>query len=836
MSSPPRKQAKMLDDDGQSTKHVNSSTSPQRPLMSPKASLMMPSSPPPPSTPSGRQRLGLTTNTQQSTVKKLTLKPKAVPNRQTQDPLQAQMTLTRSARAILTSTPTPESLQSLSTLCQRLIAAGSNHSLSLYDKLRLEIEKATTLIRKRLIQSKPVDLQYDEQTSFLSSSTTTTTNQLDQWLQTFQTESKQFLNQILLIRAVFLFLDRTFVLHNKDLLSIWDLGLDLFRHCVLEDEGIATAVMQGLCSLVTRERDGTDVPNTLLQSIISLLNTFSGNVHSNLFVTPFLTLTQSYYKEEGNRLSQQLESSDYLKRVMSRLQEEGERSELVYGNALKGDVIRLVLEEMVSVHVQMIVSKALSDMIKTNQVEDLTTIYNLLSRVNNVAALRTEFTDYIKTTGLEIVLDKSSDDQMIERLIKLRRQSIEIVKECFTNNLNFLESISKGFEFFINKRENKPAEQMAKFIDQKMKSGNKTLDDEELENLFGDVLFLFKFTQGKDMFEAFYKRDLAKRLLLNKSASFDAERNMLLKLKDECGAGFTSKLEIMFKDIELSEDIMKAYNASLSSLTNPLNYKFDLNVSILSQGNWPTYTITNVTLPSTMSMALDRFRTFYTSKYNGRTLSWVHSLDTCVLKAQFNSSKQGDDHQLKNSKKEFSVSLFQTLILLLFNETNDQIKSESSENGRLSYKDICQATRIEPKEVKRLLQSLACGKVRVLQKHPKGREVNDEDEFSFNSEFKDDRVRIKINQIQQSATVEENKATEEKVFTDRSSHLQLAIVRIMKARKTIKYNELVMEIVEQIGSRFKVEPSEIKKNISSLIDREYMRRSENEFNVFEYVA
>lgn len=37
---------------------------------------------------------------------------------------------------------------------------------------------------------------------------------------------------------------------------------------------------------------------------------------------------------------------------------------------------------------------------------------------------------------------------------------------------------------------------------------------------------------GKDIFEAFYKRDLAKRLLLNKSASVDAERSMLLKLKD----------------------------------------------------------------------------------------------------------------------------------------------------------------------------------------------------------------------------------------------------------------------------------------------------------------
>ena len=49
------------------------------------------------------------------------------------------------------------------------------------------------------------------------------------------------------------------------------------------------------------------------------------------------------------------------------------------------------------------------------------------------------------------------------------------------------------------------------------------------------------------MFEAFYKKDLAKRLLVGKSASVDSEKSMLSKLKAECGAGFTSKLEGMFK-------------------------------------------------------------------------------------------------------------------------------------------------------------------------------------------------------------------------------------------------------------------------------------------------
>lgn len=41
-------------------------------------------------------------------------------------------------------------------------------------------------------------------------------------------------------------------------------------------------------------------------------------------------------------------------------------------------------------------------------------------------------------------------------------------------------------------------------------------------------VWLFK---GKDVFEAFYKKDLAKRLLLGKSASIDAEKSMISKVK-----------------------------------------------------------------------------------------------------------------------------------------------------------------------------------------------------------------------------------------------------------------------------------------------------------------
>lgn len=43
-------------------------------------------------------------------------------------------------------------------------------------------------------------------------------------------------------------------------------------------------------------------------------------------------------------------------------------------------------------------------------------------------------------------------------------------------------------------------------------------------------LCTFQNIKGKDVFEAFYKKDLAKRLLLGKSASIDAEKSMISKV------------------------------------------------------------------------------------------------------------------------------------------------------------------------------------------------------------------------------------------------------------------------------------------------------------------
>lgn len=65
-----------------------------------------------------------------------------------------------------------------------------------------------------------------------------------------------------------------------------------------------------------------------------------------------------------------------------------------------------------------------------------------------------------------------------------------------------------------------------------MRRGQGSGTEEAFNTLLDEVIALVGFTKDKDVFKAFYSTQLAKRLLLNKSASDDMERNMIIKLQN----------------------------------------------------------------------------------------------------------------------------------------------------------------------------------------------------------------------------------------------------------------------------------------------------------------
>uniref|UniRef100_A0A671MZC2 Cullin-4B n=1 Tax=Sinocyclocheilus anshuiensis TaxID=1608454 RepID=A0A671MZC2_9TELE len=585
--------------------------------------------------------------------------------------------------------------------------------------------------------------------------------------------------QMIMIRSIFLFLDRTYVLQNSMLPSIWDMGLELFRFYIISDLKVQSKTIDGILLLIERERSGEAIDRSLLRSLLSMLSDLQ--IYQDSFEQRFLEETNRLYAAEGQRLMQEREVPEYLHHVNKRLEEEADRVITYLDQSTQKPLIATVEKQLLGEHLTAILQKGLNNLLDENRIQDLSLLFQLFSRVRGgVQVLLQHWIEYIKAFGSTIVINPEKDKTMVQELLDFKDKVDHIIDVCFMRNEKFVNGMKEAFETFINKRPNKPAELIAKYVDSKLRAGNKEATDEELEKMLDKIMIIFRFIYGKDVFEAFYKKDLAKRLLVGKSASVDAEKSMLSKLKHECGAAFTSKLEGMFKDMELSKDIMVQFKQHMQCQNIPGN--IELTVNILTMGYWPTYVPMEVHLPAEMVRLQEIFKTFYLGKHSGRKLQWQSTLGHCVLKAEF-----------KEGKKELQVSLFQTLVLLMFNEGEE-----------FSLEDIKLATGIEDGELRRTLQSLACGKARVLTKTPKSKDVEDGDKFSCNDDFKHKLFRIKINQIQMKETVEEQASTTERVFQDRQYQIDAAIVRIMKMRKTLSHNLLVSEVYNQLKFPVKV--------------------------------
>uniref|UniRef100_G3PRL7 Cullin-4A n=1 Tax=Gasterosteus aculeatus aculeatus TaxID=481459 RepID=G3PRL7_GASAC len=615
--------------------------------------------------------------------------------------------------------------------------------------------------------------------------------------------------QTIMIRSIFLFLDRTYVLQNSLLPSIWDTGLELFRTHIVSDTAVQKRTVDGILEQIELERNGETVDRSLIRSLLGMLSDLQ--VYKESFEERFLIETNRLYAAEGQRLTQERDVPEYLHHVAHRLEEENDRIMSYLDQSTQKPLINCVEKQLLGEHITAMLQKGLRTLLDENRVTELGLLYQLFSKVKGGLPTLLQFwRDYIKSFGGEIVCTPEKDKDMVQDLLDFKDKMDNVAQMCFTRSEGFINAMKEAFETFINKRPNKPAELIAKYVDSKLRAGNKEATEEELERILDKIMIIFRFIHGKDVFEAFYKKDLAKRLLVGKSASVDAEKSMLSKLKHECGAAFTSKLEGMFKDMELSKDIMIQFKQYIQNQSGPSN--IELTVNILTMGYWPSYIPMEVHLPPEMVKLQEVFKLFYLGKHSGRKLQWQPTLGHAVLKAEF-----------KEGKKELQVSLFQTLVLLMFNEGEE-----------FSMDDIRAATGIEEEELRRTLQSLACGKARVLNKNPRGKDVEDGDRFNFNNDFKHKLFRIKINQIQMKETVEEQVSTTERVFQDRQYQIDAAVVRIMKMRKTLSHNLLVSELYNQL--KFPVKPGDLKKRIESLIDRDYMERDKETPNQYHYVA
>ncbi|KIM81855.1 hypothetical protein PILCRDRAFT_821213 [Piloderma croceum F 1598] len=702
----------------------------------------------------------------------------------------------------------PITYEAIYSACRSIVCV-SNKGEGLYQTLRMELEYSLSRRAKELLDEKCTG---------------------SQWIAKFVETCDQFEKQVVLLQSWLTYLDRVYVMHNTKLRNVHDLSFAMFADRIFADPQITERLRSGIHSWVQNERENNPDHGTrpVISSLICHLETHEH--YSSVFESYYLLITSDFYAAESLLKSTTVNAQEFLKHCALRGSEEDARSRHVLPESSWGMVKKVTESSLLDGRLTWLAKEAIGVLMKEKKTDGLTKMYGLFARNNGLKILCAHFKAYVQETVQDIVLDTARDDDMVQRLLDFKSFAESTLPTAFADevqaplvgtseqgampqkqpNKDFGYALIDAFQTGFKARRNKPAEMIAKYLDKAMRKGQKDASDAAFEALLDSALGLYRFTNDKDVFRTFYHRALAKRLLLERSASNDFEKAMLKKLKEQYDPDFGMG-DHMFNDLALSRETMLEF-LSKEAADHPSQ---NLSVMVLQQSVWPfPVRKQDAGLPPSMQDQLTRYATFYKAKHKGHKLDWDHALGTATLKARFNVGP-----------KELSVSLYQSIILLLFNEATE-----------LSYTDISGLTGMEDKELRRTLQSLACGNKKVLKKRPVGKDVGDEDVFYFNADFTDPRAKVHINSIQSKETPEESKRAQISIEGDRKHYLDAAIVRIMKARKELSYEQLKAATIDAVKSHFVPEVSVIKQRIAGLVEQEYLSRDDEDMNLYTYVA
>ena len=663
----------------------------------------------------------------------------------------------------------------------------------------------------------------------------------------------EFGRRVALVRSVFIFLDRTYALQTPGVLPLYEAGLQAWKDAVFGTTAVELASLQGTLAsliqwwlgLVRADRQGVPVDRAALADTGRLLQSLS--LYASHAEPAYVDASREFYVEEGKRLVSTLTPAEVAVAVERRLEDEMERCDRVVAASTAARVIALLDAHLIADHVRVLADdRAFDKLAQDHDVPALARLYTLLLRVSALAALETVFTMWVRTTATALVLTGkaaaasgsrrpaaattaadgattigNASGSLVDSLLRHKRQTDELLERAFRGDEHFAHGLKTAYEVAVNTEAAVVAKALAKHVDGLLRGGSAgtgpgvKLAPAEIDEALDQSIVLFRFLSGKDVFEAFFKRDLARRLLLSRSASADAETAMLGRLRRECGNQFTSKLEGMFRDMSLSDELGARWREECPEPSSLLK------VTVLTQGFWPAYQQASVQLPPTFVAAQEAFEKFYARRHSGRRLSWISSLGSVVLKAR-----------IGGATKELTVSLHQALVLLALDEAG---------TTPLTFEELVRRTGAEAEYLETVVASLACVKPssRLLIKSPPptpaNRAVAGSDTLVVNDRFTSKLARMRFNTtIQAKDTPEEEKKTTAGIFADRKHQVDAAIVRIMKARQSLPLQRLVAETIGQL--KFPAAVADIRGRIDTLMDREYLEVDEEDADLIRYLA
>jgi cullin 1 len=626
-------------------------------------------------------------------------------------------------------------------------------------------------------------------------------------------QNHQIMNKWL--KKFFTYLDRYYVKHHS-LPTLSQAGLRCFRDRVYDE--IKEQATGAILGLINEEREGRIIDKSLVKSVIELYESMgmgSLDAYNADLEEPLLRATREYYARKREDWIND-STPDYLIKAEDSLDEERKRVEDYLNNSSETKILRVVEEEILERVEMLLLQKESSGcraLLQNDKSEDLQRMFRLFSRLENgLNPMANILQNFITTTGEDIInrrkarldggeKDKNDDPKFVKAIMALHEKYLDVVKKDFAGNSLFQKGLKDAFVEIVNKNVGQytNAELMSTFCDRILKSGGEKLSESEVEVNLEKIVQLFSYLTDKDMFAEIYRNQLAKRLLSQRSTSDDAEKLMIAKLKMQCGTQFTSKMEGMLADLAVGSDQRSEFETRMRSVET----KLDFSVQVLTTGFWPTYKSPEIALTPEMSKCMGVFKEWHDQKHQKRKLGWVFSQGNASVRGLF--------------KKSYDIQV-----------TTLQAVTLDAMNGGVSmtFTELSRKLNVEENILKPLMHSLSCGKYKVIRKTPAGTKINNTDSFTANEKFASNLRKIRIPMASLDSTMNTKRVEE-----DRTIAIEAAIVRIMKARKTLQHQQLLSEVLAQLNF-FNPNPRVVKKRIEALIEREYLERSSDNAQVY----
>jgi len=564
---------------------------------------------------------------------------------------------------------------------------------------------------------------------------------------------------------------------KKDVYDVYTLHLVQWREILFEK--VNKNVMAAVLKMVEKQRNGETIEQSQIKSVVdsfvSLGLDETDSTKSTLdvyrfhFEKPFIDATTRYYENESNQFVAENSVIEYMKKAETRLDEEKARVGLYLHQDIMKPLMKACLNVLVTGH-----SGLLRDefqvLLDTDRQDDLARMYRLLARIiDGLEPLRTRFEAHVRKSGLAAVEKVAVDGENMEpktyvdALLEVHTQYQKLVDDAFGGESEFVRSLDNACKEFVNRNKvcktgsTRSPELLAKYTDALLKKSAKSAEEADLEASLIQVMTVFKYIEDKDVFQKFYSRMLAKRLVHSSSASEDAETSMIGKLKEACGFEYTNKLQRMFQDIQISGDLnsnFKNFNARALS-EEERKARVDASYHILGTGFWPlTPPQTNFIPPPDIVTTYGNFQTFYFEKHSGRKLTWLWQLCKGEMKANY----------IKNTKVPytFMVSTFQMAILLLFNDSDT-----------VTYEDAQKATALSGEWLDPSLNVFV--KAKVLIPTPDNGKAEAGTSYALNYNFKSKKIKVNLNITVKSEAKQEVEDTHKTIEEDRKLLMQVRV-------------------------------------------------------------